>query len=170
MNTTSSDHLYHGSDPPPSLHPTASQTRLTNGVSNHYSVTPRASAHSAPPEIQSFAQRNALHLSSSHTPIDTHTHPSDLEHRRTFSIASRPSSQVLLHDQRPSSAMSNHNGVLDVLPPEAPSGKLRAFYQRNKGLAMVLLAQVFGTLMNVTTRLLEIQGNNGKGMHPFQVS
>jgi hypothetical protein len=28
----------------------------------------------------------------------------------------------------------------------------RAFWKRNKGLALVLLAQVFGTLMNVTTR------------------
>jgi hypothetical protein len=28
----------------------------------------------------------------------------------------------------------------------------RAFWTRNKGLALVLLAQVFGTLMNVTTR------------------
>jgi drug/metabolite transporter (DMT)-like permease len=33
----------------------------------------------------------------------------------------------------------------------------------------MLLAQIFGTLMNVTTRLLEIEGNNGKGMHPFQI-
>jgi len=33
----------------------------------------------------------------------------------------------------------------------------------------MLLAQVFGTLMNVTTRLLEIEGNKGKGLHPFQI-
>lgn len=43
------------------------------------------------------------------------------------------------------------------------------FWQKNKGLAMVMLAQLFGTLMNVTTRMLEIEGNNGKGLHPFQV-
>lgn len=55
--------------------------------------------------------------------------------------------------------------AMDPLP-----GSLRAFYQRNKGLAYVLLAQVFGVLMNVTTRLLEIEGNHGAGMHPFQAS
>jgi len=55
-------------------------------------------------------------------------------------------------------------------PPRTWRGKLEAFWIRNKGLALVLAAQVFGTLMNVTTRLLEIEGNNGKGMHPFQVS
>lgn len=45
----------------------------------------------------------------------------------------------------------------------------RAFFEKNKGLAYVLLAQLFGTLMNVTTRVLEMEGNNGNGMHPFQV-
>lgn len=33
----------------------------------------------------------------------------------------------------------------------------------------MLAAQVFGTLMNVTTRLLEVEGNKGKGLHPFQI-
>ena len=45
----------------------------------------------------------------------------------------------------------------------------QASWTRNKGLFLVLLAQVFGTLMNVTTRILEVEGNNGKGLHPFQV-
>ncbi|KAK5148974.1 hypothetical protein LTR04_000245 [Oleoguttula sp. CCFEE 6159] len=48
-------------------------------------------------------------------------------------------------------------------------GRVEAFWLRNKGLALMLLAQVFGTLMNVTTRLLEIEGNAGKGFHPFQI-
>jgi drug/metabolite transporter (DMT)-like permease len=33
----------------------------------------------------------------------------------------------------------------------------------------MLLAQFFGTLMNVTTRLLEVEGNQGKGLHPFNI-
>jgi drug/metabolite transporter (DMT)-like permease len=33
----------------------------------------------------------------------------------------------------------------------------------------MLLGQVFGTAMNVTTRLLEVEGNKGKGLHPFQI-
>jgi hypothetical protein len=54
-------------------------------------------------------------------------------------------------------------------PPRTVKSTLKAFWTRNKGLALVFLAQLFGTLMNVTTRLLEIEGNNGKGMHPFQI-
>jgi hypothetical protein len=54
-------------------------------------------------------------------------------------------------------------------PPTTFKSRIEASWTRNKGLALVLLAQVFGTLMNVTTRLLEVEGNNGKGMHPFQI-
>jgi len=54
-------------------------------------------------------------------------------------------------------------------PPLTIRIRLKAFWIRNKGLALVLLAQFFGILMNVTTRLLEVEGNNGKGMHPFQI-
>lgn len=54
-------------------------------------------------------------------------------------------------------------------PTRGFRGALDRFWVRNKGLAYMLLAQVFGTLMNVTTRLLEIEGNKGKGLHPFQI-
>jgi hypothetical protein len=47
--------------------------------------------------------------------------------------------------------------------------RVAAAWIRNKGLAYMLLAQVFGVLMNVTTRLLEIEGNKGEGLHPFQI-
>lgn len=47
--------------------------------------------------------------------------------------------------------------------------RLHASWVRNAGLFYMLLAQVFGVMMNVTTRLLEIEGNKGKGLHPFQV-
>lgn len=47
--------------------------------------------------------------------------------------------------------------------------RLLAFWVHNKGLFYMLFAQFFGTLMNVTTRLLEIEGNKGKGLHPFQI-
>jgi len=46
--------------------------------------------------------------------------------------------------------------------PRTLRGKLRLSWVRNKGLALVLIAQLFGTLMNVTTRLLEIEGNDGR--------
>jgi hypothetical protein len=45
--------------------------------------------------------------------------------------------------------------------PRTLKAKVQVFWTRNKGLALVLISQVFGTLMNVTTRLLEVEGNNG---------
>lgn len=39
--------------------------------------------------------------------------------------------------------------------------KLRLFWVANKGLGLVLISQLFGTLMNVTTRMLEMEGNQG---------
>jgi hypothetical protein len=62
-----------------------------------------------------------------------------------------------------------HNGSPPLAPRRGVKGWLQSFWARNKGLLLVLLSQFFGTLMNVTTRLLEVEGNNGKGMHPFQV-
>jgi hypothetical protein len=51
-------------------------------------------------------------------------------------------------------------------PPMRRREALQHFWQRNKGLFLVSLSQLFGALMNVTTRLLELEG---KGMHPLQV-
>ncbi|KAL9131774.1 MAG: hypothetical protein Q9217_000379 [Psora testacea] len=54
-------------------------------------------------------------------------------------------------------------------PPTTWKGKATLSWSKNKGLALVCLAQLFGVMMNVTTRLLEIDGRHGHGMHPFQV-
>jgi hypothetical protein len=40
--------------------------------------------------------------------------------------------------------------------------RIRASWKSNKGLALVLISQLFGTLMNVTTRMLEMEGNGGR--------
>jgi hypothetical protein len=47
---------------------------------------------------------------------------------------------------------------------------LQEFWIRNKGLVYVTLSQVFNCLMNVTITILEVEGNDGKGFHPLQVS
>ena len=47
--------------------------------------------------------------------------------------------------------------------------KCTNFWFKNKGLALVALAQLFGVMMSGTTRLLETDGAHGKGMHPFQI-
>lgn len=47
--------------------------------------------------------------------------------------------------------------------------KLWTFWLQNKGVFLVLLAQMFAAFMNVMTRLLERNGPHGEGMHTFQV-
>lgn len=46
---------------------------------------------------------------------------------------------------------------------------LSTFWLQNKGVFLVLLAQLFAAFMNVMTRLLERNGPHGEGMHTFQV-
>ena len=48
-------------------------------------------------------------------------------------------------------------------------GRLDAFWNRNAGIAYMIVAQAFGVIMNTFTRLLEIEGNKGKGLHPAQI-
>ena len=45
----------------------------------------------------------------------------------------------------------------------------RLFWARNRGMILVMLAQIFGVMMNVAIRLLEMSKESGPGMHPFQV-
>ena len=51
-------------------------------------------------------------------------------------------------------------------PPNTWRASAERFWQRNRGLWLVALSQLFGALMNVTTRLLELEGD---GMDPFQI-
>lgn len=51
---------------------------------------------------------------------------------------------------------------LSSAAPRTIAGRANVFWTANKGLALVLIAQLFGTLMNVTTRMLEIEGNDGR--------
>lgn len=48
-------------------------------------------------------------------------------------------------------------------------GFLASIWIRNKGVLLVLLAQIFGSLMSVTTKLLEMSTEKEKALDPFQV-
>jgi hypothetical protein len=93
--------------------------------------------------------------------------------------AATPKRNLELDVLRNSSAGPSYYGRLSP----APSGQLpcrtrpapwwsrlrrsfRAFWIRNRGVLLVALSQLFGALMNLTARLLELEG---QGMHPFQV-
>jgi len=50
--------------------------------------------------------------------------------------------------------------------PRTWKGLFLNFWQQNQGLFLVTFSQLFGALMNATTRVLELEG---EGMHPFQI-
>ncbi|TVY45009.1 putative membrane protein [Lachnellula occidentalis] len=50
--------------------------------------------------------------------------------------------------------------------PKTLKNVWKRFWTRNEGLFLVSFSQLFGALMNVTTRLLELEGD---GMHPLQI-
>ncbi|KXH56807.1 integral membrane protein DUF6 [Colletotrichum salicis] len=53
-----------------------------------------------------------------------------------------------------------------ILQSSRKTTKMATFWQTNKGVVLVALSQLFGALMNLTARLLELEG---EGMHPLQV-
>lgn len=57
----------------------------------------------------------------------------------------------------------SHNAT--DLPTEAPPSKWKQFWIKNKPAAYVALSQFFGALMNLSARLVELEGD---GMHPVQ--
>ena len=60
----------------------------------------------------------------------------------------------------------------NTTPQSTPTtfrARLQRLYVHNYGALLVLLAQFFGVLMNLSTRMLEQNGSHGAGMHPFQI-
>lgn len=56
--------------------------------------------------------------------------------------------------------------IASTLAPQPRQDKSSAFWARNKGVALVVLSQLFSALMNVATRLL---ATDKDGMETFQV-
>ncbi|KAF4551760.1 EamA-like transporter-like protein 3 [Elsinoe fawcettii] len=85
-------------------------------------------------------------------------------------IPSRPSSPGTLSNVSVEDWQANQRPKLeDFRNPSSWRAKLRAFWVKNLGIFYMIVAQFFGIAMNVTTRFLEVEGNHGKGLHPFQV-
>ncbi|KAL6715028.1 hypothetical protein ACLMJK_007289 [Lecanora helva] len=64
---------------------------------------------------------------------------------------------------------SNSPAPARIPRPKTWKGKMKVSWTNNKGLALVILAQFFGTLMNVVIRILEVDGSHGPKLHPFQI-
>ena len=82
----------------------------------------------------------------------------------TLSDFSDDGVEVADHRSSQSQLESDHLSY-PLKDPLGVKGRVQTFWKRNKSLALVGLAQVFGVLMNVATRVLETEGK----MHPFQV-
>ena len=83
----------------------------------------------------------------------------------TYSLSNGPDgrSENLFND-RSTQLQSDSPGHVRGL-----KGQMISLWLRNKGLLLVVLSQLFGAVMSLTTRLLETDGPHGAGMHPFQV-
>jgi hypothetical protein len=68
----------------------------------------------------------------------------------------------IYHPSVQSSSRRRYASRSPAPPPRTVRGRLQLFWVKNKGLVQVLMAQFFGTLMNVTARLLEMEGNDGE--------
>ncbi len=88
----------------------------------------------------------------------------DLRHDRPF-LPSAPNS----HTQRLTRFSRSPDSPNSLRRRHGIRGYLDAFWLRNKGVVLVLLAMVFGSGMNVSARLMETDGSHGKAMYPFQV-
>lgn len=80
---------------------------------------------------------------------------------RRISISSIPSHHIDSRGVSPYPATS-----IEDARTKTWRSSLSDFWGRNQGLLLVTISQLFGALMNVTTRLLELEGD---GMHPFQI-
>ncbi|OAA67131.1 DUF6 domain containing protein [Niveomyces insectorum RCEF 264] len=77
----------------------------------------------------------------------------------SISPASRPSPSP-----SPSPASPSH-----VLPPFRGSMFLARIWARNRAVLLVCCAQLFGALMNLAARLLELEGDDAVALHPIQL-
>ncbi|KAG8622886.1 hypothetical protein KVT40_001274 [Elsinoe batatas] len=102
--------------------------------------------------------------------VASHGPPATKEYLEIPIIVSRPSSPGTLSNLSVDDWQANQRPKLPPLTnPSTWKAKIKAFWWKNLGLLYMIIAQFFGTAMNVTTRFLEVEGNHGQGLHPFQV-
>jgi len=125
-----------------------------------FASTPLTAIPSSGGDRQALATSPALPASQQHLkPF--------LDLPQNISRASSPGTLSNLSTEEWHALQSTHKQNLSRASSWRPS--LRAFWTRNLGLVYMLISNVFGVAMNVTVRVLEVEGNQGKGLHPFQV-
>ncbi|EXJ80009.1 hypothetical protein A1O3_08295 [Capronia epimyces CBS 606.96] len=110
-----------------------------------------------------------------HTYLDVPSFRPSRPSRPSLDSAYSELSELSFHTTELQSRHPLSHGVSDI--DGAPTGSVRSrivtslqsFYVTNYGAMLVMLAQLFGAGMNVSTRLLETTGHHGQPMHPFQI-
>ena len=130
-------------------HDTSNSNAVTSADTQETDTKSRSEIH----EIDTTAKKESGHYPQ-------HLHPA-FNHDRYIQRVPSPDtlSEIsvgengLLRPGRGSIALQPLRRVASRSPgPASAQSKLQDFWTRNKGLAYVLLAQIFGVLMNVTTR------------------
>lgn len=109
--------------------------------------------------VNSTSHPEPRYLSPTPKPKDTEE-LQDPEHFRRLSVSSLSSYGPLSRSTSPFLTTSQQPTT------RTWRCKIQDFWDRNQGLFLVTISQLFGALMNVTTRLLELEGD---GMEPFQI-
>lgn len=131
----------------------------SSSASSSSSSTPRPTAQPPPSELrQSFLDVPSHHRPSRPSLDSTYSELSELSFRSNELYSHRPLVRSISQDAPP--PRSFWARIIAAL---------RQFYVINYGAMLVLVAQIFGVGMNVSTRVLETDGSHGKGMHPFQI-
>lgn len=165
---------------------------LSNTNVNRQPDSPALNDHGAA-EPSSSTSSSSLSASSSSTPKASRLFPVPNESKGqayldvpAFHRPSRPSRPSIDSSFSELSELSIHLNELQSTRPlirsfsqdDAPQPRslwarllagLHKFYVINYGAMLVLIAQMFGTGMNISTGLLEQDGTHGKAMHPFQI-
>ncbi|KAF4126411.1 EamA-like transporter family [Geosmithia morbida] len=118
---------------------------------------PYSTSSSGPTPVVDQAQHGALPHNID-TQDDVNTRQWIKDPSRTRMLSTSP----VLRSLTPSPYSENRV----ALPPLPPQSALQRFWQRNKSAVLVAVSQFFGASMNLSARLLELQGD---GMHPIQV-
>lgn len=147
--------------------------RLDNAKSSHDSIddpTTVAPASSSDDKLRSQSTLNK-HLLVPSNGLQRRSSAESIFSGSDISELSFSSTEVgSVHADGLIRTLSNVSANLNSIPaPSTWRERLQDFWVANYGAFLVLLSQMFGSLMNIATRLLETPGSHGEPMHPFQI-
>ncbi|KAK5079850.1 hypothetical protein LTR70_009157 [Exophiala xenobiotica] len=144
------------------------KSQSSHDISSVSTVVPSASSSNS--KIETLKSPNTFLTVPSHYPtqrgsIDSAFSGSDIS-ELSFGSTEFGSS----HDEGLIKTLSNVSATFANFP-SPPRWRIRALelWDANYGAFLVLVSQMFGCVMNIATRLLEIPGTHGEPMHPFQI-